>query len=109
MLSVGADSLGGGLLPEGVMRPLRMADRTVGTVGLISSVVCNASSPTNTALALGAVATSLCILAKGRAVARAEPAARWKYLCVHGTWHAYGAAVVVAVTWRAQTTPGQWF
>ena len=84
------------------MVPLRMADRTAGTIGLLSSVVCNSTSPTNATLTLAAVLTSLCFLAKGRAVAKAEPASRWKYLAFHGTWHAYGAAALVAVTFRAQ-------
>ena len=102
VLSVGADSLGGVLLPERAMRPLRIADRAVGTLSLLCSVSFNMTSPSNSALTLAAVLSSLCFLHKGRAVARAEPAARWKYLAFHGLWHAYGAAVLCAVTWRAQ-------
>ena len=102
VLSVGADSLGGVVLPERVMRPLRVADRAVGTVSLLCSVLFNMTSIVNSALTLAAVLSSLCFLAKGRAVAKAEPAARWKYLAYHGLWHAYGAAVLCAVTVRAQ-------
>jgi hypothetical protein len=103
ILSVGADA-GGGVLPESVMLPLRMADRIVGTVGLLSSVACNSNSPTNFLFSLLAVLSSLCFLTKGRAVAKAEPTARWTYLVYHGSWHAYGAAVLAAVTWRAQSS-----
>ena len=85
------------------MRPLRMVDRTVGTVGVLSSVIFNATSPTNGLLALSAVLSALCLLAKGRRVARADPKARWTYLAWHGSWHAYGAAVLVAVTWKARS------
>ena len=102
VLSVGADS-GGGILPEANMKPLRIADRAVGTVALLSSVVFNSTSPTNCAFSIIAVVTSLCWLAKGRAVRSADPTARWTYLFFHGGWHAYGAAALVAVTRRAQS------
>mmetsp|Transcript_15675 Transcript_15675/g.50230 ORF Transcript_15675/g.50230 Transcript_15675/m.50230 type:complete len:169 (-) Transcript_15675:61-567(-) len=94
---------GGGLLPEWVMRRVRAADRAVGTVALLASVIFNATSVLNATLAVAAVLTSLLWLAKGRRVARAEPRARWRYLLFHGMWHAYGAAVLVAVTVRAQS------
>lgn len=100
--SVCADSLGG-LLPEPVMQRLRMVDRTVGTIGTVFAVAFNCTSLANCAVALAAVATSLCWLAKGRAVAKAEPRARWKYLFFHGMWHAYGAASLVALTFLAQS------
>ena len=98
---MGADA-GGGILPEVVMRRLRVCDRTVGTIALLSSVYSNSNSLSNTALSVLAVVSSLCWLAKGRAVARAEPLSRWKYLLLHATWHAWGAAALVAVTVRAQ-------
>ena len=101
-LSVGADS-GTDVLPESVMRPLRVADRTVGTTGLLSSVLANSTSPLNTLLSVSAVLTSLLFLAKGRRVARADPRARWRYLGWHASWHAYGAAVLVATTVCAQS------
>ena len=101
ILSLGADA-GGGILSEATMRPLRMVDRTVGTAGLVSSVVYNSTSPLNALLAILAVLTSLCFLATGRRVARADPQQRWRYLGWHAGWHAYGAAALVAVTCRAQ-------
>ena len=52
--------------------------------------------------AVAAVASSLVFLAKGRQVAMAAPKSRWRYLAWHAGWHVYGAAVLVAVTWRAQ-------
>lgn len=103
ILSVGADA-GGGLLPEQrVMRPLRMADRTVGTVGLLSSVITNSNSPLNTFFSVMAMLTSLCFLARGRQVSRAAPLARWRYLAWHASWHGYGAAALVAITLKAQS------
>ena len=104
LLSVGADA-GGNVLSERTMRPLRMADRTIGTIALLSAVGCNCTSPLNAVLAILAMLSSVAFLAKGRRVARDNPHARRAYLAWHATWHAYGAAALVAVTCRAQTRP----
>lgn len=101
MLSVTADS-GGGILPEALMRPMRVADRTVGTLSLISSVVCNSNSILNWFLSMAAVLSALCFLTTGRASATADPCNRWRYLFLHGMWHAYGSGVLVMVTFHAQ-------
>ena len=71
MLSVTADS-GGGILPEALMRPMRVADRTVGTLSLISSVVCNSNSILNWFLSMAAVLSALCFLTTGRALSPAR-------------------------------------
>ena len=99
-LSVCGDALSG-LLRDGLMQRVRVADRTVGTFGLLASVVFNSTTTLNTILSLAAVSTALLWLAKGRAVAKAEPRARWRYLYYHGMWHAYGAAVLTALTINA--------
>ena len=100
-LSVTADA-GSGLLSERAIGGARMADRLVGSVGLCSSVVINSDSVLHAGLCLLAVASSLCWLAKGRAVARAEPQSRRKYLVYHGVWHAWGAAALASVTVHVQ-------
>jgi len=100
-LSVVADA-GGGLLTERVIGTLRVADRLVGSIGLVASVVINSDSILHAGLCLLAVASSLCFLAKGRAVARAEPQNRRKYLAYHGCWHAWGAAALASVTLYVQ-------
>ncbi len=100
-LSVSADSLTD-VVPERVMVPLRVLDRSIGTISLLSSVIVNSNSMTNTILSLAAVLSSLRFLAKGRSVAKSQPKARWTYLAYHGMWHAYGAAVLVGVTYIAQ-------
>ena len=48
------------------------------------------------------VISAVCILAKGRSVAKAEPHRRVKYLVVHATWHVYGAAALSAITYYVQ-------
>ncbi len=100
-LSVCADAMSG-LLHDQLMRRVRIADRSVGTAGLISAVVCNSNSPTNLLLSLASVLSALCWLVKGRSVAIARPRNRWEYLFFHGMWHAWGAIALVAVTFHAQ-------
>ena len=70
-LSVAADA-GSGLLPERAIGRLRVADRLVGSIGLVTSVVINSDSIPHAGLCCLATASSLCWLAAGR-VARAEP------------------------------------
>lgn len=100
-LSVAADA-GSGLLPERAIEALRVADRLVGSIGLVTSVVINSDSVLHAGLCFLAVASSLCWLAKGRAVARAEPHNRCKYLAYHSCWHAWGAAALASVTMHVQ-------
>ena len=100
-LSVAADA-GSGLLPERAIEALRVADRLVGSIGLVTSVVINSDSVLHAGLCFFAVASSLCWLAKGRAVARAEPHNRRKYLAYHSCWHAWGAAALASVTMHVQ-------
>jgi hypothetical protein len=102
ILSVCADSLSG-LLPESLMQYARIADRTVGTIGLCAAVVCNSTTVVNAMLSGAAVVTSLCWFVAGRTVAKADPTARGKYLFFHGMWHAWGAAALVAITYTAQS------
>ena len=100
-LSVVADA-GSGLLPERASGTLRMADRLVGSIGLVTSVAINSNSILHAGLCCLAVASSLCWLARGRAVARAEPHNRRKYLAYHSCWHAWGAAALASVTVHVQ-------
>ena len=100
-LSISADA-GADLLPSTIIGRARIADRLCGTTGLVLSVAFNCTSPSATALSLLATVSAVAILAKGRAVANAEPRRRTKYLVIHGLWHVYGAAVLSAVTVYAQ-------
>ena len=94
-LSVAADA-GSGLLPERAIGRLRVADRLVGSIGLVTSVVINSDSIPHGGLCCLATASSLCWLAAGRAVARAEPHNRRKYLAYHSCWHALALALALA-------------
>ena len=101
LLSVIADS-GGGIIPERIMVPSRVADRTVGTSSLLTSVYLNSNSILNFLLSFAAVLSSLCFLTSGRAWAQKHPRKRWTYLLLHGSWHVYGSFILVAVTFAAQ-------
>lgn len=106
LLSISADALSG-LLPESLMQVVRICDRSIGTIGLVSAVLANSTSVANTVLALLAVATSLAWFVKGRLTAQAAPTARWRYLFFHAMWHAWGALALVAVTITAQPEPSK--
>ena len=99
--SILADSLQD-LIRMPFLRWARIVDRLVGTTGLVISVGLNCTSAPNAALSILATLSALCLLAKGRAVAKAEPQRRTKYLLVHGLWHVYGAAVLSAITLHVQ-------
>lgn len=90
------------LIPMPFLRWARIVDRLVGTTGLVISVGLNCTSAPNAALSILATLSALCLLAKGRAIAKAEPQRRTKYLIVHGAWHVYGAAVLSAITLYVQ-------
>ena len=66
-LSVAADA-GSGLLSERAIGRLRVADRLVGSIGLVTSVAINSDSIPHAGLCCLATASSLCWLAAGRAV-----------------------------------------
>ena len=100
--SIAADGLQDAVLPTWLLGPARMADRAVGSVGLATSVAVNSTSQSNAALSLLAAISAVCILAKGRSVAKAEPHRRVKYLVIHATWHVYGAAALSAITYYVQ-------
>ena len=105
LLSISADALSG-LLPESLMQVVRICDRSIGTIGLISAVLANSTSVA-IRVALLAVATSLAWFVKGRLTAQAAPTARWRYLFFHAMWHAWGALALVAVTITAQPEPSK--
>ena len=96
------------VLADGVRLPFaaaRVADRIVGSAGLITTCIVNCTSPANTALVLVTTASALWWLRQSRAAAaRADDVAnghQW-YVFWHAGWHVYGAAALCAMTWYIQ-------
>jgi len=85
--------------------PIRVFDRIVGSLGLVTSMVVNCTSVFNVGLVVVTAVSALYWLRASRAAAvRATTlAGHRRYVLTHATWHVWGAIALCAMTTYVQS------